>query len=821
MEQDQQAAAAPPPPQQEAATEAALQKIGQDSWEALAVYHAEFVAAYHEAKEELAKTDAKRQRLEALKEHSKLVRRWSDLSAKEHEWFLRHQGQALVGSEAQRMALLQGRVAAEQQRYWQDVQQRAAGGAAAQRYQHATARQLAQLEDDAAQRRQRVTQQLPRCFHLRAVLPVPTAPAAPAADGRPAQPPTPQLRHVAMLRREGQAPLFEVPAGGTKLHGDRLYLPCSVPAGAAGSAAAAPAQVYRKQAVAPLAEDPLLPELALQALQAKKGTDQQQQQGQEQQGQEQQGQERDMQQEPPATAGSEQQQQQGQPLFCLAASAFSDIVGTPMLQRRPAWEIPITIQPLPAPVGEQAGEAAVDGRASGSVMVCIDKPLQQRVLTMRAKQQRLQKYAVLSMAAHSKRPQGQAQQHRGAAGEAEGEAEKGETPARHSTRSTRGAAAAGAAEAGRASGETKAAGAAGAAPAGLPPREAAYDCWQLGGTRLLLRSHGRMMLQPAAVSANGGDMQAGGEGAGQQAEQGGQQAGQHEGQQGGQQAQDAGEEGEKDGGQEEAQEQAKQQQQAQQEQQPQHVLLALKTEYLPEEEREEFTVDELCCWWLRLSVCPTADALLAAHVHVPHSKLLSCQALTAADLERHCSGAGKDDGGEAASRHMRRLAGAGLALLQQLLGALGALPPGRYLLAHAPGEPTCCLFKALSPEAAAAVEGEPPPLPCSATLAQPGTMYDLHAAHQRSGATDTETPCFVPPRWRPFHPEIAQIPYTFPPSGLGLGQLGKQQRYKQRQRKVLPHAWKVLGEGGDFDQVQHVAQISRDDYLEGLEEGLP
>ncbi len=94
----------------------------------------------------------------------------------------------------------------------------------------------------------------------------------------------------------------------------------------------------------------------------------------------------------------------------------------------------------------------------------------------------------------------------------------------------------------------------------------------------------------------------------------------------------------------------------------------------------------------------------AAHVHVPHSKLLSCQTLTAADLELHCSGGSEEDGGEAASRHMRRLAGAGLALLHQLLGALGALGPGRYLLAHAPGEPTCCLFKALSEEAAEAVE---------------------------------------------------------------------------------------------------------------------
>lgn len=258
---------------------------------------------------------------------------------------------------------------------------------------------------------------------------------------------------------------------------------------------------------------------------------------------------------------------------------------------------------------------------------------------------------------------------------------------------------------------------------------------------------------------------------------------------------------------------------------------------------EEFTVDELCRWWLRLLVCPTADALVvslaspaalaaaqassqlpaavarprgvhpaglvappalafravqaagmhaaalhalgrqgqlcrpavhppalpparpaprpslsparccrrlpgilqAAHVHVPHSKVLSWQTLTAGDLERHCSGAGEDEGGDAAAQHMRRLAGAGLALLQQLLGALGALGPGRYLLAHAPGEPTCCLFKALPAEAAEAVqvggrgEGELVPSSSGASQARRGGWADFsnsqvacrtHAGHR-------------------------------------------------------------------------------------------
>ena len=132
------------------------------------------------------------------------------------------------------MALLQGRVAAEQQRYWQEIQQRAAGGAAAQRYQHASARQLAQLEDDAAQRRQRVARHQPRLFHLRAVLPVDAAPPAPAAGDQPStELPAPELRHVAALRQDGEAPLFAAPPSGAKLLGDRLYLPCTVLAGRA------------------------------------------------------------------------------------------------------------------------------------------------------------------------------------------------------------------------------------------------------------------------------------------------------------------------------------------------------------------------------------------------------------------------------------------------------------------------------------------------------------------------------------------------------------------------------------------------------------
>ena len=85
---------------------------------------------------------------------------------------------------------------------------------------------------------------------------------------------------------------------------------------------------------------------------------------------------------------------------------------------------------------------------------------------------------------------------------------------------------------------------------------------------------------------------------------------------------------------------------------------------------------------------PAFAHMQAAHVHVPQNKLLATHLLTAADLDEQSGSAGK----------LRHLGAAGLALLQQLLQELGGLPAGNYLLAHAPGDVTCCLFKALPPD---------------------------------------------------------------------------------------------------------------------------
>ncbi len=434
----------------------------------------------------------------------------------------------------------------------QDVQQKAAGGASAARYGHCTARQGAQLEQDAADRRQRQVQRLPRLYRLVAPLPVPEAP--PPAQAAALLAAAPQLQHLGTLRREGQPPAFALPAEPALINSSLRYLPCTMEGAAAGAADAAGAagnaaagrsgtaggssrgsgapRVYSKQAVPPLADDPLLPQLVQQAQQAAAAS------GTAAGGEGAEGQEAPPPPPPPAEADAGAE---GQPLFCVAGSAFVALASAPMLRCAPAWEIPVTILPADeaadVPAGGGSGGGSGDG-GSGGTVVCLEKPLLQRLMSMRAKQQRLQKYAVLSMglqqpAAASQQAQ-QAQQ---------------PTPRRR-TRSSLAAAAS--AEGGDAEAPTAAAAAANSAPApgpGLPHREAAYDCWQLGSCRLLVRSHGRLQLL---------------------------------------QQQDAQQQ------QEEQQQQQQQggvppppplQQQQQAEPGGQHVVLGLKTEYLPDPDR--------------------------------------------------------------------------------------------------------------------------------------------------------------------------------------------------------------------------------------------
>lgn len=62
------------------------------------------------------------------------------------------------------------------------------------------------------------------------------------------------------------------------------------------------------------------------------------------------------------------------------------------------------------------------------------------------------------------------------------------------------------------------------------------------------------------------------------------------------------------------------------------------------------------------------------------------------------------------------------------------------------------------------------------------------------------------------------LPLPCRPAGQRPGR--GQQRLRKRQRAMLPYAWGVLGQGGDFDQVGHVGRISRSEYAQSLEEEL-
>ena len=68
---------------------------------------------------------------------------------------------------------------------------------------------------------------------------------------------------------------------------------------------------------------------------------------------------------------------------------------------------------------------------------------------------------------------------------------------------------------------------------------------------------------------------------------------------------------------------------------------------------------------------------------MPQSKVLACERLSQADLRQHLAGLPTS---------------AALQFVHGVLSMLVTLAPGRYLLTHAPHDPTVCLFKALPEE---------------------------------------------------------------------------------------------------------------------------
>ncbi|KAK9814387.1 hypothetical protein WJX72_005005 [[Myrmecia] bisecta] len=112
-------------------------------------------------------------------------------------------------------------------------------------------------------------------------------------------------------------------------------------------------------------------------------------------------------------------------------------------------------------------------------------------------------------------------------------------------------------------------------------------------------------------------------------------------------------------------------------------------------------------------------------------------------------------------------------------------------------------------------EGHAQPLPCDARAADAAAVFDLHSAHSGSGALDTDQVSFIPPRWEPSTPGVAQVPYTFPfnPASNAAGITRAAQRLvahppkKRRVRKLLPSAWTQMGTAADWDEVHPSAPL--------------
>ena len=212
------------------------------------------------------------------------------------------------------------------------------------------------------------------------------------------------------------------------------------------------------------------------------------------------------------------------------------------------------------------------------------------------------------------------------------------------------------------------------------------------------------------------------------------------------------------------------------------AVLVASPEYLPEPDIEQDTALELATWWAKLLLTPGAAHAAVAEVHVPRSRLVQWRTLGFADIMQEW-GEGMDPG-------------AAVRAVDAVLESLKLLHAGKYLLRHEAGAKGVGIFE----EAGAEL---PPGWEASA-----GPRYDLHASQASAGETDTSIDPFVPPKWRPYREDVAQVPFTFPPQVGGREKGGP----RRRQRKL---AWQ-----GDMDQVHHVATISRREYEEGLLGGL-
>ncbi len=619
------------------------------------VYHAGFKKAYYAAKSALEKKEVAKRKAQELEEHSSLVPRWSSVSAADHTWFLRHEGHQLIGADAERYATLAAKFEAEKLEYWAAVEAEARSHST--RYQHIGARQGGQLQEDLNLRRKKVIETLPQYWKLRNVVDL-AAVGDKSGGGRQIKSNSGVLFPFKKeLLRQGEAPtLLQLPPG-SNLPGNKLYLPAQI-SDQAGPRPGEAGAVYRKACIADLWDDTNVT-VALQK-----------------------------------TAELTQNEDLGiensKVVVCATAGAMLCMLRSSLLNHSTAWHIPVVVK-----LGDSGD---VDVTSDQKTMIYLGKPVLTEKETLRSKQQRLQKYAIITEGlavdqTHRPKPRN---------------ADPG-------------------------------------------PREASYWLTTTSTAEgekipLCIRTHGRVVLQPKPEENHPEE-----------------------------------EEGEEE---EEPVVEAPLPPPP-----PVSAVLAVSTEYLPQPDIEQDTPNELATWWAKLALSPGADTAAVAHVHVPSSRLINWTLWTSKDIALEFATNTLDV--EASAKRF----------IDTIMSNLVHLEPGKYVLRHSAGKKTVDIL-----EEAFLKEGDD-----DEDLLD--DVYDLHASQAIAGETDTSIDPFVPPKWRPYREDVAQVPFTFPPEvhGRGRGGGGGGGKGGGGRKRRRNNVWQ-----GDLDQVQHVATICRSEYTAQL-----
>jgi len=647
-------------------------------------YHASFARAYQKARQKLHKQARAAKSLEQLQEYSSLTARWSDLTTAEHSWFLTHQHRPMKKEEQHRFRKLKEKIQKEQDEFWREMYAR--GQQYRARYDHVTERQTVQFLKDNERRKRRLMEIMPPVLCPVEGFTTVKGTSTTAETGQSSQ-----IKFVKILDKIGTVPKIQPLAKGINLQGDKFYLPPVVSNDQPGVQCAYkdvdPATwVYRRQTPPEIQQDE-----SIQALLATTTT---------------------------TTTTTTNKDSKGPTLtVVISAGALQGMLRYDMLKHQcPAIEIPVMV--------------------TKDHQVCyIGKPLLRKSEMRREKQQRVQKYAVMS----------EAMAQRAAA---DVNADKTAT---------------------------------------VNTRETTYSLWSMDddpSVQIILRSHARMECFRSSTEDVGGRKGA-------------------------------------------------------DDQTPESSILAVKTEYLPEPDTEDTTVENLAYWSCKLITCPEASTIQIAHVSIPVGRVSSWETLSRSAVESMCIEEGIQSKSTWASDLMSITAPLALSRVIQWMKSCAdqiSTTETMHLLCLRPG--TADMGEILMY------------MDSTKAARQPGGLatYRIHDAHASSTSTDVTSDPFVPPRWRPFDPSIAQVPYTFPPRKGKAGTRGEKteetghhpaagagaynhpeslQNYQRQDNTILPPRPRRLRIRqrhvpwqGDMDQVSHMATISRSQYEAHLAEEL-